>query len=286
MRNLISLAVIVLISLFTFSCEKEKSAENSTIKACSFNIRFDNPDDGFNNWENRRKNVVNFLGVEQPDVIGFQEVLASQLEYIETRLTDYTRIGVGRDDGVSAGEFAPVLFRTGRFELKDSGTFWLSETPEVPSIGWDAVIKRICTYVFLKDTESGKEIHFYNTHFSHVGPLARLRSAELIMNRISEESEGVRVILTGDLNTEPGSDPYNEIIDGGLADSYESDLRLGPVGTYNGFRLTGTHDRRIDFIFFRGFQSRYYVANSIVIDNQYLSDHFPIIALLEYRSMD
>ena len=253
------------------------------IKTCSFNVRFDNPDDGFNQWNNRRKNVVVFLGIEKPDIIGFQEVLVNQLNYLEMRLTNYDRIGVGRDDGIDQGEFAPIMFRKDRFILLDSGNFWLSETPEEPSLGWDALIKRICTWAILKDQLSGEEIHVYNTHFSHVGSEARLNSAKLIMGSISAKSADARVILTGDFNTEPGSGPYNEIIENGLKDSYECDLRMGPEGTFNGFNLTGTFDRRIDFIFSRGFESEYYVTNSIVIDNQYLSDHFPIIAMLKYN---
>ena len=129
--------LLPLFPLFLLSCEKEEADQPSEagIKACSFNIRFDNPEDGYNRWENRRKDVVVFLGIEQPDVIGFQEVLVNQVEYLESRLTGYARVGVGRDDGVSEGEFAPVFYREERFGLSDSGTFWLSETPEVPSIG-------------------------------------------------------------------------------------------------------------------------------------------------------
>ena len=290
MRKTLLLYFVFVFSLLPSSCEKGNDLENSPnhthpdVKVCSFNIRFDNPDDGFNQWENRRKNVVNFLGVEMPDIIGLQEVLVNQLEYIEKRLTMYSSIGVGRDDGNTAGEFAPVLFKKERFEITGSGTFWLSETPEEPSLGWDAVIKRICTYAYLTDKRTGEAIHLYNTHFSHVGELARLRSAELIMNRMNEHSANARVIFTGDFNTEPGSEPYVQIIENGLSDSYQSDLRLGPRGTYNGFRLTGTHDRRIDYIFMKGFHSKYYITSSMVIDNQYLSDHFPVIAHLEYTN--
>lgn len=227
--------------------------------------------------------MVLYLGIEQPDVIGFQEVLDNQLQYMEMRLTDYSRVGVGRDDGLSAGEFAPIFYRSDRFALRDSGTFWLSETPAVPSLGWDALIHRICTYVSLSDGETGSEVHVYNTHFSHVGSEARLRSAQLIMDSIEVRSSGKKVIVTGDLNVEPGSGPYLEFLNGGLEDSFESELRLGPTGTYNGFRLSGTHDRRIDYIFYRGFYPGYYLVESMVIDNQYLSDHFPVVSLLNYE---
>lgn len=284
MRTLLFVATIFIYFSLPISCSKETKELEKGIKVCSFNIRFDNPDDGFNRWENRRKNVVVFLGVEKPDIIGFQEVLANQLEYLELRLTDYSRVGVGRDDGIDQGEFAPIMYLNDRFMLLESGNFWLSETPEEPSLGWDALIKRICTYAILQDRLSGEEIHVYNTHFSHVGSEARLRSAELIMDSISMKSQDARVILTGDFNTGPGSPPYNEVIESGLKDSYDSGLRLGPEGTFNGFTLTGTYDRRIDYIFYSGFEPEYYVTESIVIDNQYLSDHFPIIAMLEYNN--
>lgn len=283
MSRLFFFITIIVYLFLSQSCSKESKELNQDIKACSFNIRFDNPDDGFNQWDNRRKNIVLFLGVEKPDIIGFQEVLVNQLEYLELRLTDYSRVGIGRDDGIEKGEFAPIMYLDDRFMLLDSGNFWLSETPAVPSLGWDALINRICTYAFLQDRLSGEEIHVYNAHFSHVGSEARLNSAKLILDSIAVNSQDARVILTGDFNTEPGSSPYNEFIQNGLLDSYETDLKLGPEGTFNGFTLTGTYDRRIDYIFFRGFEPEYYVTNSMVIDNQYLSDHFPVIALLKYN---
>lgn len=279
-RNPLSI-FILLILILSFTCKGRLQETKTSTKVCSFNIRYDNPGDGFNRWENRRENIVAFLAIEKPDIIGFQEVLASQLEYLEEGLSGYSRVGVGREDGFNKGEFTPILYQKDRYTLLDSGNFWLSETPEAPSLGWDAMIKRICTYAILKDNESEEEIHLYNTHFSHVGAEARLRSAALIMDSISVKSRDKKVILTGDFNTEPGTPPYTRIIESGLSDSYyDSDLRLGPVGTFNGFNLTGSFDRRIDFIFHRGFIVEYYVANSLAIDNQYLSDHFPVIALM------
>ena len=122
------------------------------------------------------------------------------------------------------------------------------------------------------------------SHFSHVhvGAEARLKSASLIIDNIAARSAGNKVILTGDFNTEPGTPPYDKFIESGLSDSYDCDLRLGPVGTFNGFNLTGTFDRRIDFVFHRGFTTERYITGSIVIDNQYLSDHFPVIAMISH----
>ena len=256
------------------------------IKASSFNIRFDNLDDGYTSWSNRRLKVVQFLGIESPDIMGLQEVLKNQLDYINKRLSDYDYVGVGRDDGIAAGEFTPIFYRRDRFKLLDSGTFWLSETPDHPSKGWDAQLNRICTYAFVKDKQTGKAIHFYNTHFSHVGHLARKNSAKLIMNYIDSLSKDVQVILTGDLNAEPDSETYKEIIDNGMKDSYKSDLVFGPVGTYNGFDIFDRHDRRIDYIFSRGFDSKKYYTSNVLVNNNFLSDHFPVITVLEYSALN
>jgi endonuclease/exonuclease/phosphatase family metal-dependent hydrolase len=277
-----SQVVVLIFMLLNSSCSSEEAVTvEERLKVCSFNIRFDNPNDGFNNWENRRRNVVIFLGVEQPDIIGFQEVLLNQLEYLELRLPNYQRVGVGRDDGINQGEFAPIMFLGERFALLDSGNFWLSETPDVPSVGWDALINRICTFAVLNDTQGRNKVYFYNTHLSHVGAEARVQSMELIVEHIaSNSSPGDKIILTGDLNVEPNSSAYLVAIHSGLSDSFDSNIRLGPIGTYNGFSLTGRNDRRIDYIFFSGYVSESYVSNSIVIDNQYLSDHFPVIAEL------
>jgi len=252
----------------------------------SFNIRFDNPSDGSNSWDSRKENVYSFLALKEPDIMGLQEVLHGQLEYLEKKLPSYERVGVGRDDGETRGEYAPILYKRNRFQLIDSGNFWLSETPSEPSVGWDALIKRICTYVVLEDKESDEQIHFYNTHFSHVGPEARSRSAQLIIDSIQAISRGSRVILTGDLNTRPNSSPYNIIIESGMKDSYDSRVSFGPVGTYNGFDVFGPHTRRIDYVFFNGFSSKKYVTSSELIDRNYLSDHFPVSALLEYRALE
>lgn len=287
-----TIVYIFLVYLLIAGCSQEKDepagnvSNDNHLEVCTFNIRFDNPADGFNSWTNRRKDVVNFLVIEEPDIIGMQEVLNSQLHYLKDRLNEYNKIGIGRDDGKDAGEFAPIFYKIQRFELLDSGTFWLSETPEVPSIGWDALIKRICTYGLFLDKVSGEEIHFYNTHYSHVGETARLRSTELILDSIQSKSENVRVILTGDLNTEPNTKPYDLIIENGLSDSYFSNIIFGPAGTYNGFKSLGPFGRRIDYIFSRGFDSKIYVCHSMLIDNRYISDHFPVISKLEYADLE
>ena len=152
---------------------------NSEIQVMSFNIR-NACDTGTESWESRIVNFVPFVKNANPDLMGFQEVLPSQYVDLKKYFPEYASSGVGRDDGVNAGEYAAVFWKKSRFSLLESGNFWLSETPAQPSMGWDAVCIRICTYVKLFDTETRKEFTHYNTHLDHVGQTAMLEGAKLI----------------------------------------------------------------------------------------------------------
>jgi endonuclease/exonuclease/phosphatase family metal-dependent hydrolase len=277
------------VTLLLLSCTEseiplvDNEIRNERLKVSSFNIRFDNPGDNANRWDNRKQSIVLFLESENLDIIGMQEALVHQKDYLDDQLSAYESVGIGREDGVAAGEFAPIYYKKELFTLVDSGTFWLSETPQDPSIGWDAVLERICTYVYLRDNRNDRLIHFYNTHFDHVGSEARQNSARLIMDSIRSNSANEWVILAGDLNTEPDSEPYNVILEGGLSDSYNARVRFGPVGTFNGFDPGGSFSRRIDYVFLNGFSSESYFANDLTVNGNFISDHFPVISLLEYR---
>ncbi len=254
------------------------------MKAASFNIRLDHAGDGVNNWHNRKEAVATFIASENLHIVGMQEVLDNQFQYLKKELGQYKAIGVGREDGVSKGEYAPIFYRDDLFTVLDSGTFWLSDTPQQPSVGWDAAMERICTYAILKDKRNGRAIHFYNTHFDHVGKAARQNSAALIMDSIAAKSAGQWVILSGDFNVEPNTLAYEKIVQSDLQDSYvQSNIRLGPVGTFNGFNPDGNYSRRIDYIFVRGFSVKLYEANNLSYNANFLSDHFPVITLLEYQ---
>lgn len=174
-------------------------------KLMSFNIRMSGmPDvDGDNAWDKRKKAVVKMLKSEDPDVLGVQEMLPDQQKYLRGELSDYDMVGVGREDGLEQGECMGIFYKKNRFELLKSGTFWLSETPEVPSMGWDAACKRTVTYVQLKDRKSGKKFFYFNTHLDHVGQVARQESVKLIVEKIRElvpDTNSV-IILGGDLNS-------------------------------------------------------------------------------------
>ena len=287
-----SLAVAILAAFGLLQCAFEKKTVNvmdhnitrDQLKVASFNIRLDYSGDGANNWHKRKEAVVAFLEAEHMHIVGMQEVLDNQFQYLKNGLPGYKTIGVGREDGVSKGEYAPIFYREDLFTVLDSGTFWLSTTPDEPSVGWDAAMERICTYAVLKDKRNGREVHFYNTHFDHVGEEARVNSAALIMDSIAAKSAGHWAILSGDFNVEPSTTAYKTIVQTDLQDSYEqAKVRLGPVGTFNGFNPNASHDRRIDYVFFKGFSVELYETNNLSYNTNYLSDHFPVIALLEYQ---
>ncbi|MEC7446699.1 MAG: endonuclease/exonuclease/phosphatase family protein, partial [Planctomycetota bacterium] len=172
--------------------------ESLEVKAMTFNIRNANPGDGPNYWGKRREWVAEFIGEQSPDVLGMQEVLKKQLDFLERRLPDYECYGVGRDDGKMAGEYSPIFYKKARFTRLDQGTFWLSTEPDkIGSRSWDAAITRICTWVQLQDRETERQIFVFNTHFDHRGEVARQESALLIRKRISESAKQLPWVLLG-----------------------------------------------------------------------------------------
>jgi len=214
-----------------------------------------------------------------------QEVLKGQLNDLEERLPAYKWLGVGRDDGKTKGEYSPILYHAEKFELLESNTFWLSETPQVPgSKDWDAAITRICSWAKFRDKETDEEFYFFNTHFDHRGVEAREKSAALIAQKISEIAGDTPVILTGDFNAAPSTAAYQNLVAGkhALTDALEvSQLpHYGPLGTFNGFRQPEEDDgRRIDYIFVKNGVEVH--KHGILTDSwggQLPSDHFPVLA--------
>lgn len=277
--------------IFLFYLADSESAQQSSLKSfttdtltvMSFNIRFDNPDDGINAWPNRKDHVADMIGNRYPsDIIGLQEALKHQIDELQDRLPGYSWIGVGRDDGKERGEFSPIFYRTGRFELIETDTFWLSETPDVPgSKSWDAAITRVVTWAKLKDLNSGQELLIYNTHFDHIGEQARLESAKIIRERILETEE-LPLILTGDFNVSESSDVYSVLADTpGLQDArYASQSgHQGPTASFSDWEVLREPETRIDYIFVN---DRVRVLNHQIADDQYdgryPSDHLPVVA--------
>ena len=175
------------------------------LKIISFNIRYNSWDniDGENGWPNRKGAVAKMILEEHPAAIGLQEALIDQLQYLDTVLTHYRRIGVGRDDGKEAGEFMAIYYDTTRLELLSHRTRWLSETPDVPTKGWDAACYRTVTIAHFRDRQSEKEFQYLNTHLDHVGQTARAEGVKLIVGSLKESSiaDNVPVIVGGDMNS-------------------------------------------------------------------------------------
>ena len=258
-------------------------AIGQNLKVITYNIRMETTADGNNQWNNRREWLSNQVMQTEADIIGMQEVLQKQLIYLDSMMPGYGREGVGRDDGFQQGEYCPIYYNLKRFEKTDGGIFWLSPTPETPSIGWDAALNRICTWVKLKDKSTGQLITAFNTHFDHIGVDARRNSAQLIIETIKKLDSGeTMVILTGDFNSEPASEPI------ALLSEHLTDTRTYTgidseriIPTFNGWDAS-KHNECIDFIFTgRNLKTKsYQVANSQT-DGRYLSDHNMVMAEIE-----
>ncbi|ANQ47948.1 endonuclease/exonuclease/phosphatase family protein [Flammeovirga sp. MY04] len=260
-------------------------AQNNSLKYMSFNIRYNTPHDKENAWPNRKDWVADIVKFYEVDVFGAQEVLEGQLNDLKDRLPQMTQVGVGRDDGKKAGEFSPIFFNTKEFKLLDSGTFWLSETPDEPSSGWDAALPRICTWAKLKSKSTKRTILVMNCHYDHEGDEARVNSSKLLIKKSQELSEQGKypVVLMGDFNTEPQAEPIKI-----LSDYYQNTREisltnpLGPVGTWQGFDYNSPLDSHIDFVFTYGYFKVLRYAHITEAKNQrFPSDHLPVFVELQ-----
>lgn len=262
------------------------TATAQDLRVMSYNIRFDNPNDGPDAWPNRQASLIAQVAHYQPDVLGTQEGLIHQLEAMEAGLAGYRFFGVGRDAGDREGEHTAIFYREDRLELVRSETFWLSETPDRPSKGWDAALNRICTYGQFRERESGRSFYVFNTHFDHIGEQARLESAKLIAQKMAElNREGFPAVLLGDLNLEPDTGPIRELATR-LEDAYthSGEAAYGPPGTFNGFDCTQPVTRRIDYVFLSpgNFEVRGHTIVGETNGYGYPSDHFPVLADLSF----
>lgn len=279
---------MALLGLMTAGCSQKKSSAEKPLKltVMSYNIRYDNPDDGINAWDNRKKRVGNLLQFYQPDFIGIQEGLLHQVKYLDDKLKSYRWIGVGRQDGTMSGEFSALFYDSTKVELVPGSekTIWLSKTPSEPSKSWDAALPRIVTYGQFRSKANNRKFFVFNTHFDHIGDTARVKSAQLILDRISEVAADKAVILTGDFNATPDSKPYSILTSGDqkLRDAYTVSQvpNVGPLFTYEGFSVQSKKQkRRIDYIFVNNkVQVKKHAIISSFKDARYPSDHLPVIA--------
>jgi len=266
-------------------------SEESDIKIMSYNIRYDNEKDGESRWDLRKDLVVEVMSDEAPDFVGLQEALKHQCTFVQKELSGYKWVGVGREDGKQKGEHAPIFYNRKKWKLLDWGTFWLSETPEQPSKGWDAALPRIATHAKFENKNSKEVIFVVNTHYDHRGVKARVKSAELIRARIGSIAGEHRFLICGDFNIGPRSDGYLTLteVDKGTsvydARILSQSTPRGPKGTFSGFKVKDELPfKQIDYIFCSGGLS---VNSFEVIQKErnglYASDHFPVVATLTFR---
>lgn len=251
------------------------SVQATEIKIMTYNIRYNNAGDGENAWPLRKDKVKDILVKADCDVYCFQEALHGQVKDLMEMLPGYTAYGKGRDNGKKAGEYSVIFVRKNRFNVYKQGQFWLSPTPEKPgSKGWDAAITRICTWIKLQDTQTGKDFLLFNTHFDHRGKIARYESAKLILQRADSLGKDLPFILAGDLNVRPETDVYRTLRSK-LEDCAQSKKAL-PY-TYCGFSVVSTECSRIDYIMVKGVTGTadYEVINTNDGRN-YPSDHLPV----------
>lgn len=243
----------ILFVLLAFSLVGIQISEAKELTVASFNIRYQNVSDSIhgNGWKQRLPVICDLIRFHDFEVFGAQEVLHNQLLDMLTGLPEYDYVGVGRDDGKTKGEYAPIFYQKDKFKVLESGNFWLSEITDRPNKGWDAALPRICTWAKFKDLETGFEFFFFNLHMDHVGVEARKNSAKLVLKKITEMCGDKPVILTGDFNVDQHSPNY-AVLEGSelLNDSYEvATVRYALNGTFNDFKADRKTDSRIDHVF-------------------------------------
>jgi endonuclease/exonuclease/phosphatase family metal-dependent hydrolase len=250
----------------------------------TYNIRYNNPQDGVNARPNRITKIGTLIQQYNPDILGIQEALQSQLVELMRILPEYSYVGVGRDDGKVNGEFSAILFKNNRFGLLHHNTLWLSETPDVPgSKSWDAALPRIVTTARLHDKESKTDFVIFNTHFDHLGLEARQHSANLLLGMVgaARTIDAMPIIITGDFNAERSEKTYETLLLKYLFDTKPDD---DTSGTYCGFEVGAMPCKTIDYIFATAeWNSKNY---KVIRDNDgkyYPSDHLPVFVELEIK---
>ncbi len=281
----------------------ENSSDTTELNVMTFNIRYGTANDGENHWRRRRDMVVDILRKYKPDVVGLQEALRFQLDVIGDALPEYGELGVGREDGKTKSEYSPILYNRKRLQLDESGTFWLSDTPETPgSITWGNACTRVCTWGRFVDKKTGQGFYLYNTHLDHISQPSREKSAVLLTQRIGRRIRPEPFILTGDFNAGESNPAITYLKGETKLRGADSELSLCPipmvdtfrvlypdaneVGTFNGFQGRRNGDK-IDYILT--------TADIEVLDTQiicdqiegrYPSDHFPVTAKLRLLLAD
>ncbi len=283
MKSVLLIVVLVSCSLGAGTQGQGRAFEEQGIKVMSYNLRLDVASDGENAWPKRKEFLASQLTFHAPDIIGTQEGLPHQLDWLSVRLATYGRVGEGRDGG-DAGEYSAIFYQRDRLRVEASGTFWLSETPDRPSKGWDTAIQRICSWARFSDRRSGTSFYCFNTHLDHRGVLARAKGLELILQVVdSLNTDQLPYILTGDLNLTPDTEPIQSLSRQMTDAFHAASTRLGPAGTFTGFNYDEPAERRIDYIFVSTaprVEVLRFATLTDAVARHYPSDHFAVMAYL------
>lgn len=282
--------LLMLVSLAMAQAPRPGKAND--VRVMSYNIRYGTANDGENHWDRRKEFLVETIKAFAPDLLGTQETLGFQRDYLAEHLPGYDALGVGRDDGKEKGEMTALYFKRDRFEKLDGGHFWLSETPDIAgSKSWDAALTRMVSWVRLRDRRQprAKPLMFFNTHFDHRGQQARIESARLLRRRIAEAAKTCRVIVTGDFNGGEDSEPYRVFFaqpDAPVMDVFRvaHAARAADEGTFSSFKAANTTGPRIDWIgASQDWQTIKAEIDRTARDGRTPSDHFSMQAVLRPR---
>lgn len=281
--RIIKIITLFLLSLVLINCEKDEIpnwTNDFDISVMSFNIRYDTEEDGDNKWDNRKQACLDMLTEIEPTVFGIQEGLHNQVSFLDRNLSDYDYIGVGRDDGHSSGEYAAIFYSTQHLELLDDGNFWLSETPDEPSLGWDANNIRIVTWAKLKLTSKNKIFYVFNTHFDHKGKTAQEEASKLLAQKITEIAGEESVFIIGDFNMLKGNSRLEPITNTYL-DAREDAPELDKNKSFNAWGKWYIY-RNIDFIFYKNAETLSF--RTVIKDYgvPFISDHYPLIGYFDF----
>ena len=250
----------------------------------SYNIRYDNPNDNENWWQNRKSEVARMINYYAPEIIGIQEGLNNQVKYLDSTLLGYKYVGVGRDDGKLKGEYTAIFYKTESIKALSTKTFWLSETPDKVSTGWDASMERIVTFGAFLNKKTNDTLYVFNCHYDHKGKVAQEKSTDLILKIIKDKKiTNKKIILLGDFNSESYEVPIKKF-QSLLVDNFNKKyvITYGPLGTFNQFKTDLEIKRRIDYIFTKNINVKEYIhIDDRRKNNLHLSDHLPVLIKIE-----
>ena len=281
MKRILHILLLVYIIIQPQSSQAKKPKVPSQITVLSYNIRNGNSVDGTNSWLLRYPASAMMIEDQKPDIFGLQEALNYQVQYMQEYTSNYKHVGVGREDGKKRGEYMSIFYNTNTIKLLKWGTFWLSETPDKPSLGWDAECIRTATWALLQDKVSGKKFYYVNTHLDHVGTEARRQGLALIMDKIEEiNTMGLPLVIGGDFNMDE-DDPSMKEINKTMKNTRNQAIKTDEGFTYHGWGKK-QEGKPIDHIFYTGFSScpTYEVIRKEYYGRKFISDHYPIKATL------